>query len=152
MMSAKSKHKSFVFTAAIASLFLAASSVDHCYGFTTSVILNRAADSSQLTRKDRHHHEEALTVLFSERPTTKNQVAIEYCAGCRWGLHSFLMAQELLMTFQDDDGLESVTVVPRRPPAPGGTFVVNCYMWAREAVVVLPRQSGIERKLNDFQK
>jgi len=62
------------------------------------------------------------------------------------------MAQELLMTFQDDDGLESVTVVPRRPPAPGGTFVVNCYMWAREAVVVLPRQSGIERKLNDFQK
>lgn len=35
------------------------------------------------------------------------------------------MAQELLTTFQDE--LDSVTLIPSRPPAPGGVFVrVTC--------------------------
>ena len=55
------------------------------------------------------------------------QVTIEYCTGCRWGLRSFWMAQELLNTFNDEPGLEAVTLLPSRPPAPGGEFVVQCY-------------------------
>lgn len=48
-------------------------------------------------------------------------VSIEYCTGCRWMLRSTWLAQELLTTFQQE--LDSVALVPSRPPAPGGVFV-----------------------------
>jgi selenoprotein W-related protein len=48
------------------------------------------------------------------------QLSIHYCTGCRWGLRSFYMAQELLST--TDCRLQSVTLIPSRPPAPGGEF------------------------------
>lgn len=56
-----------------------------------------------------------------------DQVTIEYCTGCRWGLRSFWLAQELLTTFQDDTALEAVTLIPSRPPMPGGMFLVQCW-------------------------
>ncbi len=56
-----------------------------------------------------------------------DQVTIEYCTGCRWGLRSFWLAQELLTTFQDEAALEAVTLIPCRPPMPGGMFFVQCW-------------------------
>ena len=67
------------------------------------------------------------TVLYAEetdavadqKPLPK--VYIEYCTGCRWMLRAAWLGQELLTTFQDE--LHSVTLIPSRPPAPGGLFV-----------------------------
>jgi hypothetical protein len=53
--------------------------------------------------------------------THEENISISYCTGCRWMLRSAWMAQELLTTFQDE--LDSVTLIPSRPPAPGGVFV-----------------------------
>jgi selenoprotein W-related protein len=49
------------------------------------------------------------------------KVRIAYCTGCRWLLRSAWMMQELLTSFEEE--LESVTLIPSRPPAPGGVFV-----------------------------
>jgi selenoprotein W-related protein len=64
-------------------------------------------------------HPTALSV------TTKRQVTIEYCPGCRWNLRAFWMAQELLWTFSDAEALEAVTIIPCREEA--GRFRVQCY-------------------------
>jgi len=50
-------------------------------------------------------------------------VSIEYCTGCRWNLRSAWLMQELLTTFEEESNLHSVTMIPIRPPAPGGIFV-----------------------------
>ena len=51
----------------------------------------------------------------------ENNISIEYCTGCRWMFRSFWLAQELLTTFQDE--LTSITLIPSKPPSPGGIFV-----------------------------
>ena len=48
-------------------------------------------------------------------------VAIQYCTGCRWMLRSAYFATELLTTFNDE--INSVTLIPSRPPEKGGIFV-----------------------------
>jgi len=73
------------------------------------------------------------TTLFSENEDTilssssssLPKVSIEYCTGCRWMLRAAWNAQELLTTFQDD--IHSVTLIPSKPPSPGGTFVSIIY-------------------------
>jgi selT/selW/selH-like putative selenoprotein len=50
-------------------------------------------------------------------------VAIAYCIGCRWMLRAAYFAQELLSTFTGD--IASVSLVPSRPPSPGGIFQVQ---------------------------
>jgi selenoprotein W-related protein len=48
-------------------------------------------------------------------------VAITYCTGCRWLLRAAWMGQELLTTF--DTQIDSLTLIPSKPPQKGGTFV-----------------------------
>ena len=48
-------------------------------------------------------------------------VAIRYCTGCRWLLRSAYFATELMTTFSDE--INSITLIPRRPPEKGGIFV-----------------------------
>lgn len=48
-------------------------------------------------------------------------VAITYCTGCRWLLRAAWIGQELLTTF--DTQLNSLTLIPSKPPQKGGTFV-----------------------------
>lgn len=62
------------------------------------------------------------------------QVSFEYCTGCKWGLRSFWMAQELLMTFEDDAGLAAVTLIPSRAK-PGGVFRIKCHTAAADTLV-----------------
>ena len=50
-------------------------------------------------------------------------LTIEYCTGCRWMLRSAWLMQELFTTFDTEMG--SITLIPSKPPSPGGTFVSN---------------------------
>jgi len=69
----------------------------------------------------------AMSTKVVEKPSTriplapKPNVGITYCTGCRWLLRAAWVAQELLTTFETE--LASVTLIPSRPPAPGGIFV-----------------------------
>ena len=65
---------------------------------------------------------------------SKNEVSFEYCVGCRWGLRASWLAQELLQTFEPNDGLHKVSLLPIKEPA--GTFIVkvnNENIWDRKA-------------------
>ena len=59
------------------------------------------------------------TLSLDEAPTPA--VTISYCTGCRWLLRAAYFGQELMTTFGDE--LNSVTLVPSKPPAKGGKFV-----------------------------
>ena len=59
--------------------------------------------------------------ILPPNSSTQHHVQIEYCTGCRWLLRSTWLMQELLTTFDEELGL--VTLVPSKPPSPGGTFV-----------------------------
>jgi len=74
------------------------------------------------------------TSLYAEKPP--HQVSIEYCAGCRWNLRAFWMAQELLTTFQN--ALEAVTLIPSSEA--DGRFVVKCYEGKHDSVILWDRK------------
>jgi selenoprotein W-related protein len=67
------------------------------------------------------------TCASREIPEMSIVLTFMYCSGCRWGMRSFWMAQELLSTFEDEKGLAAITLSPNRPPAPGGQFSVQSY-------------------------
>lgn len=73
---------------------------------------NLSSETFQCNRK-------VPTLLHHHNPN----VSIEYCTGCRWGLRSAWLQQELLTTFNEEMG--SVTLRPSKPPSPGGTFIVT---------------------------
>lgn len=78
-------------------------------------------------------------------------VSIEYCTGCKWMLRAAWLSQELLTTFQDD--LRSVKLVPSRPPAPGGTFIVTLNdeveLWNRKSEGRFPEAKELKQRLRD---
>jgi selenoprotein W-related protein len=73
---------------------------------------------------DPKDHRDSATIMAPV--TSPYVVSIAYCTGCRWGLRSFYMAQELLTTFQDNVALQAVVLLPSRGE-PGGVFSVQCY-------------------------
>ena len=83
---------------------------------------------------------------------SKNEVSFEYCVGCRWGLRAAWLAQELLQTFEPDDGLCKVSLLPIKEPA--GTFIVrvnNEKIWDRkeESTVGFPETKELKRIIRD---
>jgi selenoprotein W-related protein len=84
------------------------------------------------------------------------QVSIEYCTGCKWGLRSFWMAQELLMTFEDDTGLAAVTLIPSRAK-PGGVFRIKAHtagaadtqLWDRKENDGFPKMKELKQLVRD---
>jgi selenoprotein W-related protein len=84
------------------------------------------------------------------------QVSIEYCTGCKWGLRSFWMAQELLMTFEDESGLAAVTLIPSRAK-PGGVFRIKCHagdtadtlLWDRKENDGFPKMKELKQLVRD---
>lgn len=54
--------------------------------------------------------------------TPSPSATIIYCTGCQWMLRAAYLGQELLTTFSNGE-LKSVTLVPSKPPEPGGRFV-----------------------------
>lgn len=74
------------------------------------------------------------------------RVEIEYCTQCRWLLRAAWMAQELLVTFEDELG--GVTLVPGR----SGIFEVRLAretLWSRTAEGRFPELREIKQRLRD---
>mmetsp|Transcript_28380 Transcript_28380/g.51732 ORF Transcript_28380/g.51732 Transcript_28380/m.51732 type:complete len:379 (-) Transcript_28380:120-1256(-) len=81
-------------------------------------------------------------------------VSIEYCTGCRWNLRSAWLMQELLTTFEEESNLHSVTMIPIRPPAPGGIFRVtvndSITLWDRKIEGRFPEAKEVKRLVRDI--
>jgi selenoprotein W-related protein len=74
------------------------------------------------------------------------QVEIEYCRQCRWLLRAAWMAQELLVTFEDELG--GVTL----RPGTGGVFNVSVdseVIWSRKAEGRFPEMKELKQRLRD---
>ena len=62
------------------------------------------------------------TLFHTTFMSSKPNVSIEYCTGCKWLLRSAYLAQELLTTFEKDLG--SVSLQPNSEPT-GGVFIIR---------------------------
>jgi selenoprotein W-related protein len=79
---------------------------------------------------------------MSDRP----RVEIEYCTQCRWLLRAAWMAQELLVTFEQEIG--GVTIVP----GAGGVFdvrVAGAPIWSRSEQGRFPEIKELKRLVRD---
>ena len=79
---------------------------------------------------------------MNQRPA----IQITYCTGCKWGVRSAWMSQELLSTFQDE--LASVSLIPGR----GGIFVIHIdggRIWSREVDGGFPDIKVLKRLVRD---
>ncbi len=74
------------------------------------------------------------------------RVEIEYCRQCRWLLRAAWMAQELLMTFEEELG--GVTLLP----GTGGVFVVRAngtIAWSRKDEGRFPDVTELKQRVRD---
>lgn len=89
------------------------------------------------------------TSVNTNTNTTVNEAAkisIAYCTQCRWLLRAAWMAQELLITFEDE-----LTEVSLRP-ATGGMFEVRLnerLLWSRKAEGRFPELREIKQRIRD---
>jgi selT/selW/selH selenoprotein domain len=77
-------------------------------------------------------------------------LSIEYCTGCRWLLRASWFMQECLTTFEKELG--SVTLIPSKPPSPGGTFLLkldNSILWDRTVEKSFPEAKVIKQLIRD---
>lgn len=85
-------------------------------------------------------------------PTINSNVSIKYCVGCKWGLRSSWLQQELLSTFNDGN-LGSVSLIPCRPPEPSGIFIVKVddqIIWDRKVDGGFPEAKVLKQKVRDI--
>jgi selenoprotein W-related protein len=79
-------------------------------------------------------------------------VAITYCTGCKWLLRAAYYGQDLLATF--DDEVNSLTLIPSRPPFKGGAFAVHvdgdaAVLWDRFVQGRFPESKELKQLLRD---
>lgn len=80
----------------------------------------------------------------------RSNLSIEYCTGCRWLLRASWFMQECLTTFENELG--SVTLIPSKPPSPGGTFLLkldNIILWDRTIEKSFPEVKLIKQRIRD---
>ena len=78
--------------------------------------------------------------------SARPRIEIEYCTQCRWLLRAAWMAQELLLTFEQDVG--GVTLVP----GTGGVFDVrvgDALVWSRAKEGRFPDIKELKRLVRD---
>jgi len=78
---------------------------------------------------------------------SKPIVAITYCTQCRWLLRAGWVAQELLVTFEEELG--GVTLIP----GSGGIFEVrlgNEIVWSRKDEGRFPELKELKQRLRDY--
>ena len=78
--------------------------------------------------------------------TERPRIEIEYCTQCRWLLRAAWMAQELLVTFEQEIG--GVTLVP----GTGGVFDVRtsaALIWSRKEQGRFPEIKELKRLVRD---
>lgn len=74
------------------------------------------------------------------------RLEIEYCRQCRWLLRAAWMAQELLVTFEDELG--GVTLIP----GTGGVFIVRLgdrIIWSRKDEGRFPEITQLKQRVRD---
>ncbi|QNT69971.1 SelT/SelW/SelH family protein [Defluviicoccus vanus] len=80
--------------------------------------------------------------MHTEKPIAE----IEYCTQCRWLLRAAWMAQELLVTFEEDLG--GITLIPGH----GGVFTVRSggkTIWSRRDEGRFPEMKELKQRLRD---
>lgn len=103
------------------------------YLSTRDALLGRAEQRSSLSSD-------------KEVPLNHPRVEIEYCTQCRWLLRAAWVAQELLMTFQDEIG-EMVLL-----PGTGGVFEVRIEehaVWSRAVQGRFPEMKELKQLVRD---
>ncbi len=136
----------------IAAIFL----VQSVASFSQSPLLwsnkNFARRSNSKSTSVLHQSSSTTTTSSNDEKSTDDgpNVSIEYCTGCRWGLRSSWYQQELLTTFHDEMG--SVTLIPSKPPSPGGTFIVKLNsdtIWDRKTDGGFPEAKQLKQRVRD---
>mmetsp|Transcript_19747 Transcript_19747/g.40096 ORF Transcript_19747/g.40096 Transcript_19747/m.40096 type:complete len:318 (+) Transcript_19747:674-1627(+) len=92
----------------------------------------------------------SASIDSEEEGSAAGDVSIVYCTGCRWMLRSAYYAQELLTTFEHD--LNSVTLIPSRPPLPGGMLFVTLdgeKIWDRKERGRFPQTKELKQLVRD---
>jgi selenoprotein W-related protein len=78
-------------------------------------------------------------------------VAITYCTGCKWLLRAAYYGQDLVSTF--DAEINSLTLIPSRPPGKGGAFAVHVdgdiVLWDRFVQGRFPESKELKQLLRD---
>jgi selenoprotein W-related protein len=91
-----------------------------------------------------------LTLDQIEAPTP--HVSITYCTGCGWLLRAAYVAQELVLaTFADE--IAALSLIPSRPPAKGGAFVVavdDTVIWDRTEQGRFPETKEVKQRVRDL--
>jgi selenoprotein W-related protein len=81
----------------------------------------RQAEKKESEEKETAREEVEIDIKLAESEAPQPTVTIHYCTGCRWLLRAAYFGQELLTTF--DKEINSVTLMPSKPPDKGGRFV-----------------------------
>lgn len=79
-------------------------------------------------------------------PRDRPRIEIEYCTQCRWLLRAAWMAQELLLTFEQETG--GVTLIP----GTGGIFEIRVAgetIWSRHTESRFPEIKELKRLVRD---
>lgn len=77
---------------------------------------------------------------------SRTRIEIEYCTQCRWLLRAAWMAQELLVTFEEEAG--EVALVP----GTGGVFDVRVdgtAVWSRSRDGAFPELKQLKQRVRD---
>mmetsp|Transcript_62821 Transcript_62821/g.99583 ORF Transcript_62821/g.99583 Transcript_62821/m.99583 type:complete len:106 (-) Transcript_62821:54-371(-) len=77
-------------------------------------------------------------------------IKIQYCVKCKWQLRAAWLAQELLTTFEQDDILTEVCLVPSLKVS--GVFEVTCddkTVWSRKAEGRFPEAKELKQRVRD---
>lgn len=83
----------------------------------------RQAEKKESGEKETAREEVETDLKLAESEAPQPTVTIHYCTGCRWLLRAAYFGQELLTTF--DEEINSVTLVPSKPPDKGGRFSIE---------------------------
>eukprot|EP00434_Breviolum_minutum_P003923 symbB.v1.2.003448.t1/scaffold194.1/size275082/9 len=70
-------------------------------------------------------------------------IKIQYCVKCKWQLRAAWLAQELLSTFEQDDIITEVALVPSLKVS--GVFEV----WSRKAEGRFPEAKELKQRVRD---
>ena len=78
----------------------------------------------------------------------KTMITVEYCKGCRWLTRASWVAQELLITFEED--IEGVSL---KPSSDSGTFRISAgtkILWDRKEQGGFPELKVLKQLIRDF--
>mmetsp|Transcript_32966 Transcript_32966/g.59811 ORF Transcript_32966/g.59811 Transcript_32966/m.59811 type:complete len:126 (+) Transcript_32966:76-453(+) len=78
-------------------------------------------------------------------------IKIQYCVKCKWMLRAAWLAQELLSTFERDEVISEVSLVPSVQVS--GVFEVTCdgqTVWSRKAEGRFPEAKELKQRIRDL--